>query len=105
MLELGAFWAYHSLWFKHVFPQGDCALYELDAAHLAVGQRNFAKNGFSGHFEVAAAGLDGNIEFFDETRGQASDIIRKASLQFVVNVRLTFSICCTWMFKVRSCVR
>lgn len=78
MLELGAFWAYYSLWFKHVFPQGDCALYEPDAAHLAVGQRNFAKNGFSGHFEVAAAGLDGNIKFFDETRGQSTDVIAKS---------------------------
>ena len=32
-------------------------MYEPDAAHLAIGQRNFARNGFAGHFEIAAAGL------------------------------------------------
>ena len=78
MVELGAFWAYYSLWFQAAFPQGRSFMYEPDAAHLAIGQRNFAKNGFTGHFEIAAAGLDGSATFFDETQNRTSDVTTKS---------------------------
>ena len=78
MIELGAFWAYYSLWFQAAFPNGQCFMYEPDAQHLATGQRNFARNGFTGHFEIAAAGIDGNIMFFDETQGQHCAVATKS---------------------------
>ena len=34
-------------------------MFETEAAHLAIGQRNSARNGFTAHFEIAATGLDG----------------------------------------------
>lgn len=56
MLELGAFWAYYSLWFRNRIPTGRCFLVEPDPAYLEVGRRNFALNGFEGTFLQAAVG-------------------------------------------------
>ena len=58
MLELGAFWAYYSLWFKQRIPEGRAYLVEPDPAYLDVGRRNFALNGFEGTFHQAAVGRD-----------------------------------------------
>lgn len=56
MLELGAFWAYYSLWFLDRFPGGHAYLVEPDPAYLEVGRRNFELNGFEGRFHQAAVG-------------------------------------------------
>ncbi|MCU1483832.1 MAG: FkbM family methyltransferase [Actinomycetia bacterium] len=56
MVELGAFWAYYSLWFKQRLPQGRAYLVEPDPAYLDVGRRNFELNGFEGTFHQAAIG-------------------------------------------------
>ena len=77
MVELGAFWAYYSLWFRTIFPSGRSLMYEPDAEHLAAGQRNFARNGFSGYVEISAAGLDGNATFMDETLNQTRAVATK----------------------------
>jgi FkbM family methyltransferase len=78
MIELGAYWAYYSLWFRHEFPSGTNLMYEPDAQHLQLGQRNFARNGFTGHFEAAAAGIDGIVNFYDETEKQWRSIASKS---------------------------
>ena len=78
MVELGAFWAYYSLWFRTIFPSGRSLMYEPDAEHLAAGQRNFARNGFSGYFEISAAGLDGSATFMDETLNQTRAVATKS---------------------------
>ena len=78
MVELGAFWAFYSLWFKHDFPQGHSFMYEPDAAHSALGQRNFARNGFNGTFGIAAAGIDGEAAFFDETLNAFRNVATKS---------------------------
>ncbi len=44
MLELGAFWAYYSLWFLHSHPDGTAVCAEPDPDHRAVGERNAALN-------------------------------------------------------------
>lgn len=54
MLELGAYWAYYSLWFLERFPQGRTILVEPDPNFLSIGQYNFALNGRVGHFIQAA---------------------------------------------------
>ena len=56
MLELGAFWAYYSLWFLHRVPNAKAYLVEPDPAYLEVGRRNFELNGFDGTFHQAAVG-------------------------------------------------
>jgi FkbM family methyltransferase len=58
MLELGAFWAYYSLWFKHRLPRGQAYLVEPDPAYLDVGRRNFELNGFDATFHQAAVGRE-----------------------------------------------
>lgn len=50
MIELGCYWAHYSMWFKRVFPDGQCHLVEADAHAFEVGRNNFALNGFDGSF-------------------------------------------------------
>lgn len=58
ILELGAFWAYYSLWFKHRIPGARAYLVEPDPAYLEVGRRNFELNELEGTFHQAAVGRD-----------------------------------------------
>ena len=58
MVELGAFWAYYSLWFKQRIPGGRVYLVEPDPAYLDVGRRNFELNDAEGTFHQAAVGRD-----------------------------------------------
>jgi hypothetical protein len=50
MLELGAYWAHYSMWFKKTFTESRCFMVEPDAISIKCGQNNFAQNGFSGEF-------------------------------------------------------
>ena len=54
MLELGAYWAYYSLWFLNRFPHGRTILVEPDPNCLAIGEYNYALNGRTGRFIQAA---------------------------------------------------
>jgi FkbM family methyltransferase len=45
MIELGAFWAYYSLWFCHDIPTARAFGIEPDPAYLEVGRRNVELNG------------------------------------------------------------
>ena len=56
MIELGSYWAYYSLWFLHVFPEGRSICLEPDPRNLEVGRHNFAVNGRTGTFLNAAIG-------------------------------------------------
>lgn len=60
ILELGAYWAYYSLWFLDRFPRGRAILVEPDPNFLAIGRHNFAVNGRHGEFiEAAVAAAPG----------------------------------------------
>lgn len=50
MIELGAYWAHYSMWFKNKFPDSNTFLVESDRANLECGQFNFNLNGYSGEF-------------------------------------------------------
>lgn len=78
MIELGAYWAYYSLWFKSRHPAGKCHVFEPDPAHLDLGKRNFHRNGMEGHFECAAGGLDGVVKFYSETAQEWRDVGSKS---------------------------
>ena len=74
MLELGAFWAYYSLWFRSVYPSARSVLVEPDPNSLRAGQRNFELNGEprvgSADFIAAAVGVhDHSVEFTCESDG------------------------------------
>jgi FkbM family methyltransferase len=76
MLELGAFWAYYSLWFKHRIPNGRAYLVEPDPAYLEVGRRNFELNGFEATFHQAAVGREKTVPapFECESDGQTRPV-------------------------------
>jgi FkbM family methyltransferase len=58
MAELGAFWAYYSLWFNRELPGAVNVMVEPDPYNIEVGRRNFALNGMDGTFVHGAVGFD-----------------------------------------------
>ncbi len=49
IIELGACWAFYSLWFARTVANARVFLIEADATCLANGERNFALNGLTAH--------------------------------------------------------
>jgi FkbM family methyltransferase len=58
VLELGAFWAWYSLWALQRLPQARSFCVEPDPAYLAKGKRNFELNDREGTFHLAAVGRE-----------------------------------------------
>ncbi len=58
MIEAGAYWGFYSMWFCQIISEARVFLVEPAEANLAVGQRNFQLNGFSGDFTQAYVGRD-----------------------------------------------
>jgi FkbM family methyltransferase len=56
ILELGAFWAYYSLWFLRRIPGGRAFLVEPDPAYLEIGRRNIELNDMEARCLQAAVG-------------------------------------------------
>jgi hypothetical protein len=56
MLELGAYWAYYSLWFATTVKDAQCFLVEPMSENLRSGERNFEINGAQGIFTQAFVG-------------------------------------------------
>lgn len=50
MLELGAYWAFYSLWFHQQVPQARNIMVEPIPTNLMAGRLNFATNGYPGEF-------------------------------------------------------
>ncbi len=50
MVELGAYWAFYSLWFHQQIPQARNIMVEPSATNLNAGRLNFATNGCAGEF-------------------------------------------------------
>jgi Methyltransferase FkbM domain len=69
MIELGAYWAHYSMWFKKERPKGECILVEPDPGFLEAGRDNFARNGFKGEFIKAFVGA-GKFEVDDFFRNR-----------------------------------
>jgi hypothetical protein len=57
MIELGAYWAFYSLWFNASVPDARNYVVEPLANNLAVGRANFAINGRTATFLQESAGL------------------------------------------------
>ena len=56
MLELGAYWAFYSLWLMSRLKDSTCYMVEPDDANIEAGKLNFKLNGKKGHFEQALVG-------------------------------------------------
>jgi len=56
ILELGAYWAFYSMWFAKEIPDASCYLVEPDSGNIESGRKNFERNGFKGTFEQAYVG-------------------------------------------------
>jgi FkbM family methyltransferase len=56
MIELGAYWAYYSLWFQKAVPGASNFMIEPAPAALKCGMRNFELNGMRGDFTLAYIG-------------------------------------------------
>ena len=56
MLELGAYWAYYSLWFSSAVQDARCFLVEPVIEHLRCGETNFQINDARGNFTHAFVG-------------------------------------------------
>lgn len=67
VLELGAYWAYYSLWILQQIPEAKSYLVEPDPLNLAAGKKNFQLNGRKGNFLQAAIGAHSlsSVEFKD----------------------------------------
>lgn len=56
MIELGAYWSYYSLWFRHAIRDARNLMVEPGEKQIEVGRRNFALNGAEGDFINATVG-------------------------------------------------
>ena len=49
-MELGAYWAFYSMWFQKAFPEAECIMVEPDRRNLFFGKQNFRVNDLQGKF-------------------------------------------------------
>lgn len=56
ILELGAFWAYYSLWYLRSIPFSEAYCLEPDASHIEIGRENMRLNGLELQFVHACVG-------------------------------------------------
>lgn len=52
MMELGSYWAFYSMWFASVVPQGRCIMVEPDPHKINFGKLNFNLNNLRGNFDL-----------------------------------------------------
>ena len=62
MIELGAYWAFYSMWFLSVFPHAHCYMIEPEKRNLYYGKKNFKLNKRQGKFIQAGIGCKNNTQ-------------------------------------------
>jgi len=77
IVELGAYWAFYSMWFAKVVADARCICVEPRKKNLKVGQYNFAKNGLVAEFVRGKVGCDrlGVDDFLKAKRLDFVDIL------------------------------
>jgi methyltransferase FkbM-like protein len=83
MLELGAYWAFYSMWFQQRVPQARNYLSEPIEAHLSVGRRNFAQNRMTGTFERAMIGAASGVAADGTPIIALDDLLAREKIDFV----------------------
>ncbi|GIL39157.1 FkbM family methyltransferase [Roseiterribacter gracilis] len=86
MIELGSYWAYYSLWFRRALPGSINVCVEPDEERMAVGKRNFARNGYDATFLPYAIGAQqgDDVEFLRE-RDQTMVRVPVRSVDMIVD--------------------
>jgi hypothetical protein len=76
MIELGSWWAFYSLWFRHALPASIVVDLEPDERFLEVGRRNFGYNRETATFVHGAVGPHpgGTMRFLAESDGELHDV-------------------------------
>ncbi|MCW2606214.1 MAG: FkbM family methyltransferase [Frankiales bacterium] len=75
VVELGAFWAYYSLWALHEFPDARVVALEPDPANLELGRRNARLNGRTLTFVHGVMGRHpGEEELFENLDGTSAPV-------------------------------
>ncbi len=59
MVELGAYWAHYSMWFKQKYPKGRAIMVEPGDDQRHAGEANFERHGYEGTFIAAMVGTAG----------------------------------------------
>jgi hypothetical protein len=83
MLELGAYWAFYSLWFQQAVRNGRNILVEPDGANLNAGRLNFALNNFTGEFFQGCVGERYSSHPYDAPTVSVDWLAEKFSLERV----------------------
>jgi hypothetical protein len=88
MIELGAYWAHYSMWFKKERPNGEVILVEPELECLKAGQDNFARNGLKGEFIQAFVGTGKFVigDFFRTRKIKKIDILHTDIQAFEVEM-------------------
>jgi hypothetical protein len=82
MIELGAYWAFYSMWFKHAIADGRCFMIEPDEARLESGRENFKLNQMEGKFVHGKMGVDGiRVDDFLDQHGIETVHLLHADIQ------------------------
>lgn len=83
MLELGAYWAFYSMWFQQRIKKARSILVEPSSQSLAVGKHNFKKNGLQGEFIQAYAGCAPDIVFNTAPVVTVDEIIKSRGVKIL----------------------
>lgn len=77
IIELGAYWAFYSLWFASEVADARCYLVEPEREHMEVGMYNFDLNGVTGHFTESKVGHGywGMDQFLVEQQIDSVDVL------------------------------
>ncbi len=80
MLEVGANWAYYSLWFHQEVKKSRNFMIEPNASKLEVGRLNFSVNGFDGDFFYGSVGKEQHEETIFEDWDKKKYLIPQYSI-------------------------
>lgn len=85
MIELGAYWAYYSLWFAFTIEGAQTYLIEPDPHRLMVGQKNFRLNNKSGFFYRGYVGniVDRDPDIIGTQRLSIDDFLNQHNIDHV----------------------
>lgn len=82
MIELGAFWAFYSMWFNSIVKNANNFMVEPDPFNLESGKRNFVLNGIKGDFTQAYVGKKNEITNGERTIG-IDDFAAEKGISFI----------------------
>lgn len=83
MIELGAYWAFYSLWFARGVQQARCLMIEPELHNLDLGKQNFRLNGFDGEFLRAFIGSESSHHWRHGDTVCIDDVVAEREIETV----------------------